>query len=74
MVGDGQLKHWHLVAQGQLQGLGICRTLQTVMLHTDWLLFSFCYKKDLVTGIFHAVFLCSFKNICFPSSIQDQVH
>ena len=27
MVGDGQLKHRHLVAQGQLQGLGICRTL-----------------------------------------------
>ena len=22
-----QLKHWHLVAQGQLQGFGICRTL-----------------------------------------------
>ena len=30
MVGDGQLKHWHLVAQGQLQGLGICRTLMYV--------------------------------------------
>ena len=27
MVGDGQLKHWHMVAQGQLQGFGICRTL-----------------------------------------------
>ena len=36
MIGDGQLKHWHLVAQGQLQGLGICRTLGTVehVLHT----------------------------------------
>ena len=31
MVGDGQLKHWHLVAQGQLQGLGICRTLMSVL-------------------------------------------